>query len=195
MSPENHLTPENSGLSDEEITRRVQAGNSEIFSILVNRYEEKIKRYAKKFLFNYEDAEDLTQQVFIKTYINIQSFSPERKFSPWVYRIAHNEFINAIKKRKKEPLPFFDADTIFPHPTAKENPARDSESEEIARIINQCLYQLSAKYREPLILYYLESFNYNEIADILRIPVSTVGVRLKRGKEKLKIACKKLNSI
>lgn len=182
-----------SDLTDEEIAEKIQAGNSELFGILVNRYREKIKRYAKKFLFNYEDAEDLAQQAFLKTYININSFDPQRKFSPWVYRIAHNEFINAIKKRKREPLSFFDTDTIFPHPTAKENPLKDSERAEISRVINQCLGQLNAKYREPLILYYLEGFDYNEIADIMRIPVSTVGVRLKRGKEKLKSLCEKIN--
>ncbi|SRR3989339_377800 len=193
MDTNNQSISADSQLTDEELAKKIQAGDSELFSVLVSRYEGKIKRYAKKFLFNYEDAEDLAQQAFLKTYININSFDSQRKFSPWVYRIAHNEFINAIKKRKREPLPFFDADTIFPHPLAKENPLKDSERAEISRVINQCLGQLNAKYREPLILYYLENFDYNEIADIMRIPVSTVGVRLRRGKEKLKILCEKIN--
>jgi len=193
MDTNNQSISADSQLTDEELAKKIQAGDSELFGVLVSRYEGKIKRYAKKFLFNYEDAEDLAQQAFLKTYININSFDSQRKFSPWVYRIAHNEFINAIKKRKREPLPFFDADTIFPHPLAKENPLKDSERAEISRVINQCLGQLNAKYREPLILYYLENFDYNEIADIMRIPVSTVGVRLRRGKEKLKILCEKIN--
>lgn len=180
-------------LPDEKIAHRVQNGDIESFAVLVNRYEEKIKRYAKKFLFNYEDAEDLAQQAFLKAYININSFDINRRFSPWIYRIAHNEFINAIKRKKKESVPFFDADAIFPHPIAKENPASDSEKKEVSRLIEECLGKISAKYREPLVLYYLENFSYDEISDIMQIPISTVGVRIKRGKEKMKKICEEIN--
>ena len=84
---------------DEEIARRVQEGDIESFGLLVGRYEAKITRYAGKFLLNGEDDKDLAQEVFIKAYVNIQSFDANRKFSSWLYRIAHNEFINAIRKR------------------------------------------------------------------------------------------------
>ena len=85
--------------TDEEIARRAQEGDIESFGLLVGRYEAKITRYAGKFLLNNEDAKDLAQEVFIKAYVNIQSFDANRKFSSWLYRIAHNEFINAIRKR------------------------------------------------------------------------------------------------
>lgn len=110
--------------TDEQIAKAVQKGDSEAFGALVERYEPKLLRYAKKFLFNYEDGKDTVQEVFIKAYANIQSFDSSRSFSSWVYRIAHNEFINAIRKKGREPISFFDPDTLFPHPTAPESGRR-----------------------------------------------------------------------
>ena len=85
--------------TDEETVLQVQDGDTESFGILVERYEAKMMRYAHRFLFGYHDAEDLMQEVFIKAYTNIQSFDTKRRFSSWLYRIAHNEFINAIKRK------------------------------------------------------------------------------------------------
>ena len=84
--------------TDEQIAQAVQKGDSSAFGLLVERYEPKLLRYAKKFLFDYEDGKDIVQEVFIKAYSNIQSFDSGRSFSSWIYRIAHNEFINAIRK-------------------------------------------------------------------------------------------------
>ena len=88
-------------LTDEQIVMKVQAGDTESFRVLVERYEPKMHRYAKRFLFAADDAKDLLQEIFIKTYVNIKSFDSERRFSPWIYRIAHNEFVNALKKKEK----------------------------------------------------------------------------------------------
>lgn len=184
--------PQSIDQTDEEIARRVQSGEVEPFGMLVERYEAKMMRYAKKFLFSYNDIEDLIQNIFLKAYVNIQSFDPSRKFSSWLYRIAHNEFINTIKKKGKEPLPFFDPDAIFPHPVAKEDIEKDINNKELRQTLDQCLDKLDPKYREVLVLYYFEEFNYREIADILHIPMATVGIRLKRGKETMRSLYKKL---
>jgi RNA polymerase sigma-70 factor, ECF subfamily len=179
--------------TDEEIVKLVQDGDIESFSLLIERYEAKIKRYARKFLSSTEDIEDIVQEIFIKTYSNIKSFDLTRKFSSWLYRIAHNEFINLLRKKEKTPLLFFDPDTLFPHPISSEKTDSNASNEEIKSAINNCLEKISSKYREPLILYYLEEMNYKEISDIIHIPVSTVGIRLKRGKEILKSICNQLN--
>ncbi len=167
---------------DEDIVLGVQSGKIDSFGLLVQRYEERIKRYGRKFLAGYEDIEDIVQQVFLKAYINIQSFDASRKFSSWLYRIAHNEFINAIRKKKKEPLPFFNPDIIFPHPLSKETADKRVREEDVNKIVDKCLDKLDPKYREIIVLYYFEEMRYKEIADILHIPVSTVGVRIKRAK-------------
>src|SRR5579872_6296612 len=114
-------------LTDEEIASHVKSGQTFWFAILVERYEERLSRYAKRFLFSDLDSEDLIQEIFTKAFINIQSFDESRKFSPWIYRIAHNEFVNALKKRTNEPLTFLDPDTIFPQSTRDEEPRDSSE--------------------------------------------------------------------
>jgi RNA polymerase sigma-70 factor (ECF subfamily) len=171
--------------SDEIIASKVQDGDFEKFGILVERYQAKLIRYAKKFLFDQEDGQDLIQDVFIKAYANMQSFDSKRKFSSWIYRIAHNEFINAIKKKGREPLSFFDPDTLFPHPTAPGTADQDLKSAETKEMVEKFLDKLEAKYREPLVLYYYEDMDYKQISEIMRIPVSTAGIRIKRAKERL----------
>lgn len=172
--------------SDETIARAVQKGDIEAFGALVERYENKMKRYANRFLFEREDVKDVIQDVFIKAYENIQSFDASRRFSPWLYRIAHNEFINAIRKKKKDPLPFFDPDTLFPHPITEETLDDEVHRKDIKAMLETWLSNVDPKYREVLILYYFEELDYAEIAEILRVPISTVGVRLLRGKAALK---------
>jgi len=171
--------------TDEELVQFVQRKRTDVFGILVERYEEKLLRYGRRFLFNYENVEDAVQDVFIKAYINIQGFDTSKKFSSWIYRIAHNHFVNILKKNKKEPYLFFDADFIFSF-AGKDNFLKDIEIREEKDEIEKYLCKLRAKYREPIVLYYFEEKDYQEISDILEIPVSTVGTRLKRGRNEIK---------
>jgi len=180
---------ENEHLADEKIVEFVQGGNADIFGALVSRYEAKLLRYINKFLFFGDEAKDLLQDIFIKTYVNIKSFDINQRFSPWIYRIAHNELINAIKKRKSDKsINFFDfdLDILLPHPIAKETTDGELEIKEMRELLDKGLKEINLKYKEPLVLHYFEDMSYAEIADILKIPISTVGVRIKRGKEALK---------
>jgi len=170
-------------LSDEQIAQAIQDGKHEMFAFIVERYEPKLKRYASKFIKSHTDTEDVIQDVFIKAYRNIQSFDTARKFSSWIYRITHNEFINFIKKRRIETVPLFDTDIILPY---KEDYDLALSREEVKKALDENLGKLDLKYREPILLYYIEDFSYKEISDILHIPVATVGVRINRGKKLLK---------
>ena len=176
-------------LNDEQLALAVQKGDADSFGKLVERYRAKMLRYANKFLLA-DSSEDAVQEVFIKTYQNIKSFDTSQRFSPWLYRIAHNEFINHIKKNTREQLSFFDPDTFFPHPIAKENAESETESGFAKQLVETSLAKLDAKYREVLVLFYLEELSYKEISDILKIPIATVGVRIKRAKEALKMFIK-----
>lgn len=171
---------------DEEVAKRVQQGDANGFGILIDRYEPKLRRYARKFLFDREDADDLLQDVFIKVYTNIKSFDLKRSFSPWIYRIAHNEFVNALKKRMADKIIPFDFDLLFPHPIAKETADELANHSETRTMLNKYLSKIDAKYREPLVLYYFEELDYKEITEIMQLPQATVGVRLKRGRQLLK---------
>jgi RNA polymerase sigma-70 factor (ECF subfamily) len=189
----NYMEETASRLKDEEIVQFVQSGKVGLFGILIDRYENKIGRYARKFIFDKEDISDVLQDIFIKAYTNIQSFDTKRKFSSWLYRIAHNELVNALKKRKKQTFPFFNLDTFFPYDFFDhDNINQKIDNQEAEKIIDQCLSQLEPKYREPIVLYYLEELTYEEIADIMQIPVSTVGVRINRAKKIIKSILKKI---
>jgi RNA polymerase sigma-70 factor (ECF subfamily) len=174
------LIPKN----DEDVAKAVQSGQVGLFGILVDRYENKIKRYARKFLFSPEDAQDAVQNIFLKAYENINNFDTKRKFSTWLYRIAHNELINSLKKKKT--LPLFDLDKFFPHRFSDNGLSRQIDKQDARRTVSRHLEKLEPKYREPIILYYLEEFSYKEIADVLHIPISTVGIRIKRAKTAMK---------
>jgi RNA polymerase sigma-70 factor (ECF subfamily) len=179
--------------TDEEIALLVQSGDKEKFGLLIDRFETKLIRYGKKFLARTEDIEDIVQDIFTSAYQNIQSFNPSQKFSPWIYRIAHNAFVNAIKKNSKNPLVLFDFDTLASHLTYDDPKEDEQEKEDIKEMVDKGMNKLSAKYREILTLYYFEEMSYKEIADILEVPTGTVGIRLKRAKQALKETYKKTN--
>lgn len=173
-------------MTDESLASKVQSGDKDSFGILVERYEAKLLRYGRKFLSRQEDIEDIVQDVFMSAYQNIQSFDTARAFSPWIYRIAHNAYVNGLKKHSRNPFVLVDFDTLISHPVYDDPAPREREAKEIKAMIEKGLEKLPPKYKEVLILYYLEEIPYKEIADILEVPQSTVGIRLKRGKEALK---------
>ncbi|MFH0828585.1 MAG: RNA polymerase sigma factor [Candidatus Kerfeldbacteria bacterium] len=171
--------------NDEALVAQVLDGEVEIFGILVRRYEQKLRRYGRRFMAGREDIEDIVQEVFLKAYENLRSFDIKRRFSPWIYRIAHNTFINEMRRASRHPTITLDTDILFPHKSMP-SPADDHERTETKEMMQRGLDQLDFKYREPLILFYFEEMSYAAIAEVLRIPVSTVGVRISRARVALK---------
>jgi RNA polymerase sigma-70 factor (ECF subfamily) len=180
------LIPNVESQTDEQVAALVQKGQKEAFGILMDRYERKLFSYARKFLTGQDNIEDVVQEVFIKTYRNIKNFDTSQKFSPWIYRIAHNTFVNALRKNAKSPLRFFDFDTFVAHPVYEDVMPAEMEQKRVNEVIDRGLDKLSPEYREIIILYYIEDLSYKEIADILHIPIGTVSVRLLRAKKTLK---------
>ena len=174
-------------LKDEEIASLIQKGNTDIFEILIVRYTQKISRYISKFLSNREDVEDILQDIFIKCFVNINSFDIDQKFSPWIYRIAHNEAVNLLKKNSGKPFNFdIFGETFFIHPKAKEDSESETEREILKGHLDEILNDLDQKYKEIIVLYFYEDMSYKDISDVLKIPISLVGVRIQRGKEQIK---------
>lgn len=174
------------GRTDEEVVAAVVGGDIDAFGALVERYEPRLVRYVRRFVMDAEDAQDIVQEALIKAYTNLRSFDITRRFSPWVYRIAHNEVVNWLKKRKSLPFSVIDFDTFFPQLVAKETAEGPAERDEVRRQLDQALGKLEVKYREPLVLFYFDELDYRAIADILKVPVATIGVRLMRGRAKLR---------
>jgi RNA polymerase sigma-70 factor (ECF subfamily) len=172
--------------TDEELAALVQGNNQEAFGVLMDRYQTKLLRYGRRFLSQDASIVDVVQDVFVKAYENIQSFDATRKFSPWIYRIAHNAFANEIRRKSREPLMYLDLDAILAHPVYEFDPAADEERAATQILIEKGLDALAPTYKEVIILYYIEEQSYQEISDILQVPVGTVGVRLRRAREALK---------
>lgn len=182
--------------SDEELVSAVIGGNKDLFGELIDRYETKLTRYIKRFTQQEEDVLDIIQVVFIKAYTNLQSFDTSRSFNSWIYRIAHNESVTHLKKKGNEKVSFIDFDTFFPHPFTDESSEDRALQRELKELLDTSLSQVSLKYREVLVLYYYDELSYQEIAEVLHIPIATVGVRIKRGKEALEklLAAKNIHS-
>ena len=179
--------------TDEELAVRTQSGDHEAFGVLVERYEKKLSRYGRKFLRANEDIQDIVQEIFLNAYRNIQSFDSGQRFSPWIYRIAHNSFVNELRRKSRRPFFAIDFDSLVAHPHAAETSEQGTHEREMREMVERGLEVVSAQYREILLLYYQEELSYKEIADVLQVPMGTVGVRMRRAKEALAKAYANMN--
>ncbi|MDB5265578.1 MAG: subfamily polymerase sigma factor, polymerase sigma-70 factor, subfamily [Parcubacteria group bacterium] len=174
--------------TDEALAQRLQAGDEESLSLLMQRFEPKLMRYGRRFLEGQREdvLRQAVQDIFISAYQNIESFDPRQRFSPWIYRIAHNAFVDILRRRTKQPLYGIDFDQLISHPIHEDSFAAEKEQEEIRVLVEKGLGELAPAQREIIVLYYFEELSYKEIADVLHVPVSTVGVRLARARTTLK---------
>lgn len=175
-------------LSDEELVMKVRDSDKELYSQIVNRYEKKLLNYAIYFLKNREEAKDVIQNSFIKAYVNLNGFDEKKKFSSWIYRIVHNEVMNSLNKRKKEIS--LEQNSWIERLLLSREDLEEIFDKKATRIkVNECLNELPLTYREPLLLFFLEDKSYDEISDILRMPISTVGTKINRAKKLMVAIC------
>lgn len=172
-------------LVDEKLVRYVRGVDQEAYREVIVRYQEKLLRYARGIVIDDQVAMDVVQNTFIKAYKNLNGFDTRRKFSSWIYRIAHNEAMNEIKKGKKL-ISLETNNWLGEKIVSDENIEEDYTKQEVKEIMKQNLAKIDLKYREALTLYYLEEKSYEEISEILRMPIGTVGTRINRGKGLLK---------
>lgn len=173
-------------LSDEEIVEKVRSVDQDLFAEIIERYQGKLLRYSNSLVHNEDHASHIVQDAFIKAFINLNGFDSKKKFSSWIYRIVHNEAMNMIKKSKKE-VPILD-DFDF---SSEEDILKDFEQKEITAKVRKCLNEIPLLYSEPLSLYYIDEKSYEDISDILRIPMGTVAIRISRAKILIKKICQK----
>ena len=175
--------------SDEELVT-LTLGDKEHFGYLVERYELKLRRYIRRLgVRNEDDQLDVLQDVFLKAYRNLNGFDTGLKFSSWIYRIAHNEAISWYRKRKVRPEGHLVADSeeIMVLVEDVQGEAVDVTFDQSinAERLNAALQKIEERYREVLVLRFFEHKEYEEISDILKIPVGSVGTWLHRGKKQL----------
>lgn len=176
--------------TDQELVKSALL-NKHAFSEIVHRYEAPMRRYVRHLgCTDGDDADDVLQEIFIKIFVNLNDYDSDLKFSSWIYRIAHNETVSFFRKKNIRPsvLKVEDIEEFF------DNLADDTDFVELAKrrndaqIIQEIIESIDKKYKEVLVLRFLEEKSYTEISDILKIPEGTVATLINRGKKELKIA-------
>jgi RNA polymerase sigma-70 factor (ECF subfamily) len=177
-------------MSDNELVMLVKK-NPESYKEISARYQGKLFAYLYRLIGDKDEAEDLLQNVFIKAYRNLDSYDTNRKFSSWIYRIAHNEAVNHIKRKSLKRFVSLDNVTNtkdkLDSASAEDNAHESWIRKETGEEVDEAIKKLPLKYRQVLILRYYSDKSYEEISEILGRPVNTVGTLIKRAKSKLSV--------
>jgi RNA polymerase sigma-70 factor (ECF subfamily) len=171
-------------LSDEEIIYKIQQGEISLFPAITNRYFDKIFHYTLKMHFgNIADAEDSTAETFYKAYRFINTYSISIPFSAWLYRIAKNTVIDALRKHKRQPKI-----SLEKYLETHEEPVFDLKkniyNEKI--LVDMFLDYLDEEERSLLTMYYLEDISVKELSDLYKMKENSISVKIKRIREKIR---------
>ena len=166
--------------SDAALVNDCKCGDRRAMSQLVSQYQRPVYNAAYRILGNKDDAADITQIVFLKVFEHISDYDPKFKFFSWVYRIAINESLNQVKKRRKqEPL----ADS---QASPWRGPAEELDSARLCNRVQGALMQLTEDYRTVVVLKHISGCSYQQISEILQLPEKTVKSRLYSARQSMK---------
>jgi RNA polymerase sigma-70 factor (ECF subfamily) len=187
--PQANLAIDNSPEKDEteikDIIRQIQAGKTHLFKQLTDRYRSQVAGIAYKMVGDYDDAKDISQMVFVKTFYNIKRFDLTKRFSTWLYRIAVNASIDYIRKFKKHKFEDLE-DTGEPNLRTTMTPERTFQLKELGEFVRESAKKLSEKQHQAFVLKDLEGLDIDEIAQIMGMPQATVRWYLHRARKKLR---------
>jgi RNA polymerase sigma-70 factor (ECF subfamily) len=176
-------------IDDEMLVAQFKSGSQKAFDELMKRYERRIFGYLLRSVRNYEDAEELTLEVFFKAYRALASWEPKAKFSTWLYTIASNLAIDYHRAKSRQPVYMFeDEDVIESRLVATDissNPEKHLEDKERGRIIREAVDELSSKQKAVFMLTRYEGLQIREVAETLGIAEGTVKIHLHRAMKKL----------
>ncbi len=185
LNPKEEASDEEGGPPDDELVLKSQQGDVRAFDELVERYHGRIYGLTYNMTSNREDAEDLTQEVFVKAFEALPRFKGKSSFYTWLYRIAVNKTINYRKKRNRKralSLDQFDqdikTDDVYHALTAKGSPLRSISLSELQEKLNEALQHLSEKHRTVVVMHDMQGIPHDEIAKVVGASVGTVRSRL-----------------
>jgi len=173
--------PENN-FSDEYIVRQVQKGNFELYSLIVERYQDKIFSIGMRFFYDRDDSADFTQEVFLKAYSKIDSYREIALFKYWLAKLAYNHGIN-MKKSSPEKSGEFNCEEIQ---SSYVLPEKNHIYGEIKQILADEINRLPERYRICIDFYFFLGLKYNEISEITGYPVNTIKSDVLRAKNILR---------
>jgi RNA polymerase sigma-70 factor (ECF subfamily) len=179
-------------LDDRTLVERILGGERDLFTTLVGRYEKRLINYVYRITHRYEDAHDLAQEIFVKVYLALDRYDPKYQFSTWLFRIAQNSAIDALRKKSIAEVPL--ARPTEEEPGGKErefaddgiSPYRALKNKQLSAAIDTAVEQLPADYRELIQLRHFAELSYEEIASMKKLPLGTVKNKLFRARNLLK---------
>lgn len=175
--------------SDEELIAKFQNGDIYAYEEIVHRYKDQLINFIYHFLGDRIDAEDVTQETFLRVYRNKHLYRNIAKFSTWIYTIASNLARTELRRRRRRKLlslsqmGFEDRDYDLPDSMQGPDGILDSKLKE--KVIRAEIDKLPVRFREAVVLRDIEEFSYEEISQILKIPIGTVKSRVNRGRLRL----------
>ena len=182
-------------LDDRALVARILGGDRDRFTELVTRYEKRVINYVYRITHRYEDAHDLAQDIFVKVYLALDRYDPKYQFSTWLFRIAQNSAIDALRKKSLAEVP-------LTRPAADEeggtkerefaddgiSPYRALKNKQLSAAIDDAVRHLPPDYRELIQLRHFAELSYEEIASMKKLPLGTVKNKLFRARNLLKDA-------
>jgi len=190
--------------TDQEVVALAKDGRDEAYRELIRRYERPVFSLIFRMVRNRELAEDLCQETFIKVLNAVQSYRPEYKFSSWVFKIANNAAIDHLRKRELDTLslegsPHADTPELVEATALQisergENQLQEVENRELGSTIETAIGRLRPEYRSCILLRHVEGRSYEEIAEILNLPLGTVKTYIHRARNELRVSLKDLRN-
>jgi RNA polymerase sigma-70 factor (ECF subfamily) len=169
--------------TDDELIAAAANGQGEAFGVLVERYERAVYHLAVRTLRDGEEAKDATQEAFFKAFRALRTFRPGAKFSTWILTIVYRVCCDRLARRKR-----YSGDELPDHADPAAGPQEQAESADEARRLRAAIDALPEKYRTVITLFHLQNKQYEEIAQVLDLPLGTVKTHLFRAKELLRKA-------
>jgi RNA polymerase sigma-70 factor, ECF subfamily len=191
-------SPPLSTLSDPEVVTLARKGSEAAYRELLSRYERPVFSLVFRMVRDRETAEDLSQETFIKVLNNLDRYSPEFKFSSWLFKIANNLTIDHLRRRRVDTISIEGAPDAVTAESAKatsiavvsasESPLEELESRELGTAIERAIGKLRPEYRACIMLRHVEDKSYEEIAEIVKLPLGTVKTYIHRARHELRAA-------
>lgn len=178
-------------LEDHRLINAARKGDQKAYEALLEKYRNLVYHVMIKMVGNPQEAEDLTQEAFIKAFNALDSFNEEFAFSTWLMKIATNNCIDFLRKRKlrvfsiDEPIQYKDEELHYEIPDQELTADRKMLAEEKSKFIDKAIQSLPPRYRHVILLRHKEEKSYEEIAEILNLPLGTVKARIFRAREML----------
>lgn len=175
--------------TDEELIARFQDGDNYAFDLLVKRYKDPLLNFIYRFVGEKNEAEDIVQETFLRLFKNKHYYKEIAKFSTWIYTIAGNLAKTELRKRKRRKLfsisHYMSTEKDYDIPDETTSPESDTNTLITDKIIQKAIDKLSPKFKQVIILRDIQGFSYEEIAEIVNIPLGTVKSRVNRARLKL----------